>query len=132
MRKHLSFTSIIGVLALSISSTGAAVTPKKLPDGAQYSVYGGTLRVEFWSPEIVRVTYAATAEWPALKSLSVVANPATVRLTRGRKTAFNFHLRQTSVKVSIEKQTGAVSFLDPPATFCFEKRPMAANSGRPP
>ena len=77
MRKHLSFPLIIGVLAMTLAPAWAAVTAsKKLPDGAQFTVDGGTLRVQFWSPEIVRVTYAAAAELPALKSLSVVASPA--------------------------------------------------------
>ena len=55
---------------------------KKLSDGTQFTVDGGTLRVEFWSPEIVRVTYAATNELPELKSLSVVAKPEKVSLKR--------------------------------------------------
>ena len=83
MRKHLSFPLIIGVLAMTLAPAWAAVTAsKELPDGAQFTVDGGTLRVRFWSPEIVRVTYAAATELPALKSLSVVANPAKVRLKR--------------------------------------------------
>jgi len=70
MKKHLSFTLIIGVLAMSLASAGAAVTAsKKLPDGAQFNVDGGTLRIQFWSPEIVRVTYAASNEIPEIKSL---------------------------------------------------------------
>jgi alpha-D-xyloside xylohydrolase len=113
MRKHLSFTSIIGVLTVSLTSAGAAVTTaKELPDGAQYTLVGGTLRVEFWSEDIVRVTYATTAEWPTLKSLAVVASPEKVRLKRAQdKLAFT--LTAPDLKVSIDKQTGAVSFLDP-------------------
>ena len=74
MRRCLAFTLITGVLAVSLASAGAAVTAsKKLPDGAQFTVDGGTLRIQFWSEEIVRVTYAPAAELPALRSLSVVA-----------------------------------------------------------
>ena len=61
---------------------GRGYASKKLPDGAQFTIDGGTLRIQLWSDDIVRVTYAAAAEIPALKSLSVVANPATVRFTR--------------------------------------------------
>ncbi len=90
----------------------AAVTElKKLSDGAQFAVDGGTLRVEFWSPEIVRVTYAATNELPELKSLSVIASPVDVRLTR-KENRQAFTLATPRVKVKIDKQTGAVSFLD--------------------
>ena len=112
MRKHLSFPLIIGVLAMTLAPARAAVTAsKKLPDGAQFTVDGGTLRVQFWSPEIVRVTYAAGAELPALKSLSVVATPASVQLTQEENDQAST-LATPRVKVTIDKQTGAVSFLD--------------------
>jgi alpha-D-xyloside xylohydrolase len=121
MRKHLSFTLIIGVLAMSLAPAWAAVTASKtLPNGAQFTVDGGTLRIQFWSPEIVRVTYAASPELPALKSLSVVANPATVRLTR-REEAQAFTLAAPGVKVKIDRQTGAVSFLDPADHLLFQE-----------
>jgi alpha-D-xyloside xylohydrolase len=112
MRKHLSFTLILGILAMSLASASAAVTAaKKLPDGAQFTLDGGTLRVQFWSPEIVRVTYAAAAELPALKSLSVVASPVAVRWTWPQDDQF-FILGTPHLKVRVDKQTGAVSFLD--------------------
>ena len=112
MRKRLSFTLIVGVLALTIAPARAAITAsKKLPEGAQFTVDGGTLRIQFWSPDIVRVTYAATAELPALQSLAVVASPAAVRLKRDEN-GQAFTLSSPSVRVRIEKQTGAVSFLD--------------------
>ncbi|MGA2174174.1 MAG: hypothetical protein ABSH38_04230 [Verrucomicrobiota bacterium] len=64
---------------MSVASAEAAVTAsKELPDGAQFTVNGGTLRIQFWSEDIVRVTYGSAAELPALKSLSVVASPAAV------------------------------------------------------
>ena len=62
--------------------------------------------------EIVRVTYAAAAEIPEIKSLSVVATPARVRLTR-QENDQAFTLAAPRMKVKIDKQTGAVSFLDP-------------------
>ena len=98
---------------MALVSAGAAVTAsKKLPDGAQFTVDGGTLRIQFWSEEIVRVTYASAAELPALKSLSVVASPAAVHWTR-QENGQAFTLAAPRLKVRIDKQTGAVSFLDP-------------------
>src|SRR5436190_5599192 len=108
-KKHLSLVSIIGILAVAVASAKAAVTaPKKLPDGAQFTVDGGTLRIQFWSPEIVRVTFAPGAEVPELKSLSVITTPASVRLKR-EENGQSFTLSSPSVKVRIEKQTGAVT-----------------------
>jgi len=113
MKKHLSIALITGVLAVTAVPTWAAVTAsKELSDGAQYTVDAGTLRVQFWSPEIVRVTYAATNELPALKSLSVVASPVKVRFKQQQDDQA-FTLVAQGIKVKIDKQTGAVSFLDP-------------------
>jgi len=62
MRSRLSIALIAGALAASHASAWAAVTAaKELPDGAQFSVDGGALRIQFWSQDIVRVTYAAAA-----------------------------------------------------------------------
>jgi len=97
---------------MSLVSAGAAVTAsKKLPDGEQFTVDGGTLRIQFWSEDIVRVTYAPGAELPALKSLSVVASPAAAHWKR-QENGQAFTLATPRVKVRIDKQTGAVGFLD--------------------
>ena len=113
MRKCLSSTLAVGVLAFSLASAGAAVTAsKKLPDGVQFTVDDGTLRIQFWSDEIIRVTYASGTELPALKSLSVVASPAAVKWKQ-QENAQAFTLVAPHLKVTIDKQTGAVVFLDP-------------------
>jgi alpha-D-xyloside xylohydrolase len=112
IRKRLSTTLILGLLALPLAPAWAAVTAsKKLPDGAQFTIDGGTLRIQFWSDDIVRVTYATAAELPTLKSLSVIASPATVKLTRQQDDQA-FTLAVPHIKVRIDKQTGTVSFLD--------------------
>jgi alpha-D-xyloside xylohydrolase len=112
IRKRLSTTLILGLLALPLAPAWAVVTAsKKLPDGAQFTIDGGTLRIQFWSDDIVRVTYATAAELPTLKSLSVIASPATVKLTRQQDDQA-FTLAVPHLKVRIDKQTGTVSFLD--------------------
>ena len=64
LRKYLLHALIVGILAATIVPARAVVTAsKKLSNGAQYSVDGGTLRLQVWTPEIVRVTYAATNEF---------------------------------------------------------------------
>lgn len=113
MRNFLYFVATIGFLALSLASAQAAVTaPRELPDGAQFTVDGGNLRIQFWSDDIVRVAYTTAAELPTTRSLAVVATPAAVRLTR-QENAQAFTLATPHIKVSIDKQSGAVSFLDP-------------------
>jgi hypothetical protein len=97
---------------MSLARAQAAVTAsKELPDGLQFSVEGGTLRIQFWSEGIVRVTYAAAAELPPLKSLAVVATQATVRWKR-QEDGQAFTLATPRVKLRVDKQTGAVALLD--------------------
>ena len=70
MKERLTYALAIGVLAMTSGPSWAAVSAsKELADGAQFTVDGGTLRIQFWSPDIVRVTYAGGGRLPALKSL---------------------------------------------------------------
>jgi alpha-D-xyloside xylohydrolase len=112
MTKHLSFILLAGIFGVALAPAQAAVTgSKKLSDGAQFTIDGGTLRVQFWSPEVVRVTYVEGAQLPTNKSLTVVASPAKVKLTQ-RENGDAFTLASANIKVKIDKQTGAVSFFD--------------------
>jgi alpha-D-xyloside xylohydrolase len=111
-RRWLLLGFVIGAFTISVTSVFAAATAsKELPDGAEFTVDDGTLRIQFWSDDVVRVTYASAAELPTVKSLSVVATPAAVRWTR-QENDQAFTLAALRMKVRIDKQTGAVSFLD--------------------
>ena len=112
MKKTLLSTLAIGFFAVTAQPLQADINAsKKLPDGARYAVDGGTLQIRFWSPEIVRVTCAAGAGWPEIKSLTVVANPKAPRLQR-KEDRHAFILSSASVTVEIDKATGAVGFFD--------------------
>ena len=124
MKKCLYLALCMGVLAVMAAPARAAVSAsKELSDGAQFTVDGGTLRVQFWSPEIVRVTYAATNELPALKSLSVVASPEKARFKRQHDDR-TFTLATSDIMVKIDRQTGTVKF----SRHC---RPCAASRSGP-
>ena len=89
---------------MSLASAEAAVTAtKELLDGGQFTVDGGTLRIQFWSPEIVRVTYAATNELPALKSLSVVASPEKASFKR-QENGQAFTLATSDIKAKLTRR----------------------------
>ena len=112
VRQHLSLALIIGILAAALTPARAAVTAsKELPDGQRFTVDGGTLRIQFWSPEIVRVTYANGNELPTNQSLSVVATPETVKWIR-RENDQSFTLASADFKVTVDKHSGAVGFFD--------------------
>ena len=112
MNKHLFIALSTGILAVTAVPVWATVTEaRELPNGAQFTVDGGIIRVQFWSPEIARITSGTGAELPALKSLSVIASPETVNLTRQQDDK-SFILTSLDMKVKVDKQTGAVTFLD--------------------
>lgn len=111
MSKSLSFTLIIGILASSSVAWAGVTGVKKLSDGAEFTIDAGTLRVQFWSSEIVRVTYAASAQPLVLKSLSVNASPEAPHW-KWQQDDRAFIMAMARLKVRIDKDTGSVSFLD--------------------
>jgi alpha-D-xyloside xylohydrolase len=113
MRKHILLWFAVAMLL-----SGCALFPSDTekgtrgsPEGEQLSIDGGTLHIQFWSDDAVRVTYAAATELPKLTSLSVVETPAAVHWTRKEDDQV-VTMVGPHVKVKIDKQTGAVSFLD--------------------
>jgi alpha-D-xyloside xylohydrolase len=112
MRKRFVLAAIMSVVATSFTpGLGAVTGSKELPDGVQFTVDAGTLRVQLWSDDVVHVTYAAAAELPTIKSVSVIGTPAAARWIR-QENDQAFTLVAPHVKVRVDKQTGAVSFLD--------------------
>ncbi len=75
------------------------------------SVDNGTLKIQFWLDDVVRVTYADSNEIPKLTSLSVVETPSAVNWKR-QENDKSVTMAGPRMKVIIDKQTGAVSFLD--------------------
>jgi alpha-D-xyloside xylohydrolase len=95
--------------------SGCALFPSDVGNGSlqgeQLSIDNGTLRVQIWSDDTVRVTYADSNEIPKLSSLSVVETPAAVHWKR-KKNDQSITMVGPRMKVEIDKKTGAVSFLD--------------------
>src|SRR6185312_16316007 len=106
---HASTVAVLGAAASLVLAAPAAV--ENTESGARLAVDGGTLRIQFWSPEIVRVTYAPGAELPELKSLSVVAVSLKKKLNR-QESCDTLTIASPKIKVRVDKQTGAVTFLD--------------------
>jgi alpha-D-xyloside xylohydrolase len=105
-----------GAIAITLtaclpSAMGAVTGVREQPDGILVSVDGGTLRVQVWSDSVAHVTYAAAPELPTTKSLSVVGAPSMVKWT-SQQDDQAVTLVAPRMKVRVDKQTGAVSFLD--------------------
>ena len=57
----------------------AVAASTKAPDGIQFTVDGGTHRVQLLKEDVVRVTFTAAADLPPIKNLSVVGTPSAMR-----------------------------------------------------
>jgi alpha-D-xyloside xylohydrolase len=115
-RNHVMKNCILLLFVTGLILIGCALFPSGGGNGSSLgemlSIDNGTLHVQFWSDDIVRVTYADANEIPKLTSLSVVETPATVHWTR-QENDQSVTMAGPHMKVKIDKQTGAVSFLDP-------------------
>ena len=104
----LLFTVAVLLSGCALLTSG---TGNGSPQGEQLSIDNGTLHVQFWSNDAVRVTYADGNEMPKLTSLSVVESPSAVNWKR-QENDQDITMVGPHIKVKIDKQSGAVSFLD--------------------
>lgn len=112
MRECGRLAAILIILATPMVPALAAVSAtKELPDGEQFTMDSGVLRVQVWADGVVRVTYAQGTEIPKLDSLSVVGAPAQVVVTR-QDSAASLILATPRLLVHVDKATGAVTFSD--------------------
>jgi alpha-D-xyloside xylohydrolase len=112
MNRRPAVAAFMSILAASFTPALAAVTGSKdLPDGVQFTLDGGTLRIQLWADDVVRVTYNNSTELPEIKSLAVIATPANAKWTK-QENGQTFTLVGPRMKVRVDKQTGSVSFLN--------------------
>lgn len=80
------------------------------PDGATLQMSAGSLKLQVFSPRVVRVVYSKTGQVPT-GSLAVTATPATSGWTLDQ-TATHVRLTTTAIQVRVNRASGAVSFHD--------------------
>ncbi len=115
MRIALSQVLAAAVVAAASLPALAAAEPitsfKKNADAVVLSSARGTLQLQVWSDNAIRVTYAVGAELPALKSYTVVGKPAKAQWDV-QDSPDAVTLQTAALRARVDKQTGAVSFLD--------------------
>ncbi len=99
---------ILIVMALSVATLWAE--PLETEAG------GMKVKVEFYSPEIVRIVKSPTGHQFSKQSLTVIAQPGTVAVSRRGST-----LSSDRLTVSIDEKTGAVTFKADGKTLLREK-----------
>ena len=70
----LFFVNVMLLSGCDIFSDSAKGSSK----AKQLSIDNGKLRIQFWSDDVVRITYAAAKELLELNTLSIVETPAAV------------------------------------------------------
>ena len=111
------FLNTLFVCAVSFSAASAFAAPiavagvNKDSNGVTLRMNPGVLRLEVYSPCIIRVTYAAQDQLPKSASLAVIAQPQRVKwkLIEGKDEII---LRTDEIQASVNRATGAVSFFD--------------------
>ncbi len=114
MIRFLNTLFVCGVSFLTASAFALPVAVagiSKDSNGVTLQMNPGVLRLEVYSPNIIRVTYAAQDQLPKSASLAVIAQPQRVKWTLidGKDEVI---LRTDEIHASVNRATGAVSFFD--------------------
>ena len=124
--KEYAFVVLLFAVLAGISAPLNALTSqfRQTIDGAQVTVDGSTLRIQFWSPEVVRVTYAPGPDLPAQKSLAVIPTPQHVRLTQ-QQSSQAFTIASQTIKVKVDRQTDTITFMDSAGKVLLQEAPQS-------
>jgi len=115
-------------LALPVLASPVGVTDvRKDSDGITLLMNSGVLRLEVYSPRIIRVTYAAQGQMPKTASLAVIAEPERVKWKLSETTE-EVVLRTDEIQAHVNRATGAVSFFDKNDTPFLAENPDGGKS----
>lgn len=131
----IRFFSLSLLLLLSIGS-GMARTEKTV-NGAERQIGGQNVRIEFYSPSIVRVTKTIINGPKAKKSYSVIMRPEAVKDLKESKAGAEVTLSSPCIRVTLNTSNGKITFADKKnerlltdTTTTFDKRTDKANEGQ--
>jgi alpha-D-xyloside xylohydrolase len=128
-----ALSAVLGWLAMAFSPTAVVEAAAPAPSAVEVTAGGQTVRVEFFSDDVVRV-----AKWPAgprpdKTSLVVIARPDPRLVLDRQDTAEAVSIASARLRVRVAKNDGAVAFETPDgATVLAEARPAAFTPIRTP
>lgn len=114
MRTHSllrSLCMLIGCLAVSTAAPVAVLSVHKNSDGVTLQMQPGTLRLEVFSPRVIRVTYSLENSLPPDRSLAVIVKPERAHW-KLVESAGEFFLRTDEIEARVNRASGAVEFFD--------------------
>ncbi len=103
---------LLACLKLPADAQNAPVVSwQKQADGVTLRLRPGVLKLQVWTPRIVRVTYSRADTLPNTQSLSVIAKPQAVPWQL-KTDAHTVTVTTGQMQAQVNRQTGAVRFLD--------------------
>jgi len=103
---------------------------KKDSNGVTLQMNPGVMRLEVYSPRIIRVTYTAQDQLPKSASLAVIAKPERVKWKLS-DTKSEISLRTDEIQARVNRATGAVSFFDKDGAPILAENPDGGKSLTP-
>jgi alpha-D-xyloside xylohydrolase len=107
----LSLCLLLGGLAASPATPVAILAAHKTSNGVTLRMSPGVLRLEVFSPGIIRVTYGLSNSLPPDNSLAVIGKPKRTPW-KWVESPDEFSLRTEDLEARVNRASGAVSFFD--------------------
>jgi alpha-D-xyloside xylohydrolase len=118
----IAFILILCAPCLLVGSLSAAVlSVNREAHGVILQMDSGALRLEVYTPRIVRVTFVLGTQFPATQSLAVIRRPEPTHWTLAEQTN-EIVLRTSEIQVHIDRATGAIGFYYENGTPVLQER----------
>ena len=125
---------LIGTVLFQLTTLQAEKIPvvswKKDPAGVTLNLTPGTLRLNVCSEQIVRVIYSPTAAKPALQNFTQIKQWTPVDFSV-KETPDSIAVATKSLTVQVNRESGAVSFLDPSGKVILAEPDAGGKSMKP-
>jgi alpha-D-xyloside xylohydrolase len=107
----LSLFMSVGCLVVSTAAPVAVSSVHKNSDGVTLQMQPGVLRLEVFSPRVIRVTYGLENSLPPAESLAVIGKPEHTHWKLA-ESADEISLRTDEMEARVNRVSGAVGFFD--------------------
>jgi alpha-D-xyloside xylohydrolase len=121
VKSRLLVLILAAVSTVATALHAAVPTVEKQSHGALIRFDSGALRLEVWSEQVMRVTYAPGPVIPETHSFSVISAPGSTAF-QVKETASAVEISTRALRAKVEKSTGLVSFHDMTGKTVFEEK----------
>jgi alpha-D-xyloside xylohydrolase len=126
----LSLFLSVGYLTVSTAAPVAVLSVHKNSDGVTLQMKPGVLRLEVFSPRIIRVTYGLENSLPPDKSLAVIGKPERANWKLA-ESADEISLRTDEIETRINRASGAIEFFDKNGNLLLAEKSVGGRSLTP-